>query len=73
MASGTYAKLHETCPEFNQWTQTTTQNIRTDSTSVLDSNSQWNVTVVPQYLPQLSVTLIDFRKLLSKEVLFSFL
>lgn len=55
IATGTYTELLRTCPEFTQWTETTTRQLRSGSGSTNTSSSQLNLAAVPEYLTQLSV------------------
>lgn len=54
IATGTYTELLRTCPAFTQWTETTTQKLRSGS-STNTSSSQLNLAPVPEYLTQFSV------------------
>ncbi|CAF0882686.1 unnamed protein product [Rotaria sp. Silwood1] len=55
VASGTYAHLYETCPEFKQWTQTNTNISRLDSSSTSEPTSPLYTSAVPDFVTQLSL------------------
>ncbi|CAF4313191.1 unnamed protein product, partial [Rotaria sp. Silwood2] len=55
IASGTYAHLHDVCPEFKQWTQTNTIISRLDSSSTSEPTSPLNTSGAPEFITQLSL------------------
>ncbi|CAF1514132.1 unnamed protein product [Adineta steineri] len=58
IATGTHTQLLRTCPEFTQWTETTTERLRSGSSATnVSSSSQLNLTAKPEYLTQFSVCL----------------
>ncbi|CAF4312713.1 unnamed protein product, partial [Adineta steineri] len=55
IATGTHTQLLRTCPEFTQWTETTTERLRSGSSATnVSSSSQLNLTAKPEYLTQFS-------------------